>query len=103
MSTRRERTTDLELTRVWARRGEFGALPGRSDQPFANRRLTGKTASRILTTNERIAAWGLRHGNARIWETLLGPERAMKLTRYIFFPLTVILGLIGLALGFISR
>ncbi len=57
----------------------------------------------LLTTNERIAAWGLRHGNARIWVTLLGPERAMKLTRYFFGPLTVILGLIGLALAFFSR
>ncbi len=54
----------------------------------------------FLTTNEKVAAWGLRHGNARIWVNLLGPERALKLTRYFFGPLTILLGLGGLALGF---
>jgi hypothetical protein len=57
----------------------------------------------LLTVNERLAARCLRHGKARIWVTLLGLERAMKLTRYFFGPLTVILGLIGLALGSFSR
>jgi hypothetical protein len=57
----------------------------------------------LLTTDERVAAWSLSHGKSRIWVTLLGPERAMKVTRYFFGPLTVILGLIGLALGFFGH
>ncbi len=54
----------------------------------------------FLTTNEKVAAWGLRHGNATVWVKLLGPERALKLTRYVFGPLSILLGLGGLALGF---
>jgi hypothetical protein len=54
----------------------------------------------FLTTNERFAAWGLRHGKATIWVKLLGPERALKLTRFFFGPLSMLLGLGGLALGF---
>jgi hypothetical protein len=54
----------------------------------------------FLTINEKFAAWGLRHGNARIWVKLLGPERALKLTRYFFGPLSMLLGILGLMLGF---
>ena len=54
----------------------------------------------LLTFSERIATWGLSFGRARIWVRLLGQERAVKLTRYIFGPLTIALGLFGLFLGF---
>jgi hypothetical protein len=54
----------------------------------------------FLTTNEKFAAWGLRHGRATIWVKLLGPERALKLTHYFFGPLCMLLGLGGLVLGF---
>jgi hypothetical protein len=54
----------------------------------------------FLTTNEKFAAWGLSHGRATIWVKLLGPERAFKLTRYFFGPLSILLGLGGLVLGF---
>ena len=40
----------------------------------------------LMSTKESVAAWGLK-GRARIWVTLLGQERAMKLTRYFFGPL----------------
>ena len=56
----------------------------------------------LLTASERVAAWGLSHGRARIWVKLLGPERALLVTRYFFGPLTVVLGLVGLAIGFLG-
>jgi len=57
----------------------------------------------LLTTNEKVAAWGLSHGRARIWVKLLGQERAMKLTRYFFGPLTIVLGLGAIAFGFLGE
>lgn len=48
----------------------------------------------LLSTKEKVAHWGLTHGRGRIWVKLLGMERALKLTRYVFGPF---LGLLGLA------
>jgi hypothetical protein len=57
----------------------------------------------FMTTNEKVARWGLSHGRGRIWATLLGMERAMKLTRYFFGPFTVILGALILVVTFLGR
>jgi hypothetical protein len=54
----------------------------------------------LLTASEKVAIWGLSHGKATIWVKLLGLERAVKLTRYFFGPLTIALGLFGIVLGF---
>ena len=54
----------------------------------------------LLTFSEKIATWGLSFGRARIWVRLLGQERAVKLTRYFFGPLTIALGIFGILLGF---
>ncbi|WP_233862758.1 hypothetical protein [Paraburkholderia adhaesiva] len=51
----------------------------------------------LLSTNEKVAAWGLNHGHARIWISLLGKERAMKLTKYFFGPLSVLLGVVAIS------
>jgi len=56
----------------------------------------------LLTTNQKVAAWGLSHGNAKLWARLLGPARAMLLTRYFFGPLTILLGLAAIAWGFLG-
>ena len=50
----------------------------------------------LLSTKEKVAEWGLSHGRARIWISLLGKERAMKLTRYFFGPVCVLFGLVAL-------
>ena len=57
----------------------------------------------LLSANEKVAAWGLRHGKAKFWVKFLGEERAMKLTRYFLGPFTVVLGLIAIALGIIGE
>ncbi|ULU25410.1 hypothetical protein [Dyella terrae] len=50
----------------------------------------------LLSTKEKVAEWGLSHGRARIWISLLGKERAMKLTKYFFGPLCMLLGVLSL-------
>lgn len=50
----------------------------------------------LLSTREKVAEWGLSHGRARIWVSLLGKERAMKLTRYFFGPVCMLLGAVAL-------
>jgi hypothetical protein len=57
----------------------------------------------LLTTKESMAAWGLRNGRARIWISLLGEERAMKLTRYFFGPVVVLLGLFCMLAAFAPK
>ena len=57
----------------------------------------------FMSAKESVAAWGLRTGRARIWVTLLGQERAMKLTRYFFGPLVILMGLLCLVVAFASR
>jgi len=57
----------------------------------------------FLTTNERVAAWGLSHGRGRFWVSLLGLERAMAVTRFFFGPLTMVLGLVGIAIGLFGK
>lgn len=50
----------------------------------------------LLSTREKVAEWGLSHGRARIWISLLGKERAMKLTKYFFGPVCMLLGVVSL-------
>lgn len=49
----------------------------------------------LLSTREKVAEWGLSHGRARIWISLLGKERAMKLTKYFFGPVCMLLGVVA--------
>ena len=51
----------------------------------------------LLTTNEKVARWGLTHGRGRAWVNLLGMQRAMKLTRYVLGPFALAFGLVLLA------
>lgn len=51
----------------------------------------------LLTTNEKVARWGLTHGRGRAWVNLLGMQRAMKLTRYVLGPFALVFGLVLLA------
>jgi hypothetical protein len=56
----------------------------------------------LLTISEKVAAWGLSYGKARIWVKLLGQDRAVKLTRYFFGPLLILMGggcLVAIFLG----
>ena len=50
----------------------------------------------LLSTREKVAEWGLSHGRARLWISLLGKERAMKLTKYVFGPVCMLLGVVAL-------
>lgn len=50
----------------------------------------------LLSANPKVARWGVTHGRGRIWAAMLGEERAVKLTRYFFGPLVVVLGLFAL-------
>lgn len=47
----------------------------------------------LLSFKKRVAEWGLRHRKARIWVKLLGGVGAVKLTRYFFGPLVMVIGL----------
>jgi uncharacterized membrane protein len=49
----------------------------------------------LLSTREKVAAWGLSHGHARIWVSMLGKERAMKLTKYFFGPVCMLFGVLA--------
>jgi hypothetical protein len=54
----------------------------------------------LLMRNERVARWGLNRGRARIWIKLLGEARALKLTRYVFGPFTLVIGLLCVLIAF---
>ena len=56
----------------------------------------------LMTLREGVARWGVTHGRGALWARLLGEERAVKLTRYFFGPLTALLGLCAL-LGSLVR
>lgn len=57
----------------------------------------------FMATKEAVAAWGLRHGKGRIWVKLLGWDRALWVTRRIFAPLVIALGLLCLMLVTVAR
>jgi uncharacterized membrane protein HdeD (DUF308 family) len=57
----------------------------------------------LMTTKEKVAEWGLSNGRGRIWAALLGMERAIKLTRYFFGPLTILFGIIAIIGAFAAR
>ncbi len=50
-----------------------------------------------MTLNEKVALWGVTHGRGRIWSRLLGQDNAVKVTRLVFGPFTVFLGMACLA------
>lgn len=56
----------------------------------------------LLTTRESVARWGLTHGRGGFWVAILGMERAVKVTRYVFGPLVLIIGLLALLAGVIG-
>jgi len=43
-----------------------------------------------------FARWGINRGQGRIWRTLLGEERAVKLTQRFFGPLLIVFGVLSL-------
>ncbi|HEX7637447.1 MAG TPA: hypothetical protein VF457_03550 [Burkholderiaceae bacterium] len=45
---------------------------------------------------EGFARWAISHGRARIWRSLLGEERAIKLTQRFFGPLLIVFGVLCL-------
>jgi len=49
----------------------------------------------LLSTREKVAEWGLSHGHGRIWVSMLGKERAMKLTKYFFGPVCMLFGVLA--------
>ena len=51
----------------------------------------------FLFTKRSYAEWSLKLGRAQIWVKLLGLERAVKLTRYGFAPLSFLLGFLAAA------
>ena len=53
----------------------------------------------LLSTKEKVAERGLSNGRARIWISLLGKERAMKLTKYFFGPVCMLLGVLSVLGG----
>lgn len=55
-----------------------------------------------MSTSRRLARWGLSHGRARMWVSLLGEERAVKIARLLFAPMVVVMGLAGIAMGFLG-
>ncbi|MFT3930603.1 MAG: hypothetical protein QM709_09955 [Spongiibacteraceae bacterium] len=55
----------------------------------------------FMIKNERFALWSLSTGRSRIWITLLGQERAVKVTRYFFGPLVIVLGLLCFVMAFV--
>ncbi len=57
----------------------------------------------FMATKEAVAAWGLRNGKGRIWVKLLGWDRALWVTRRIFGPFVVVLGLLCLPLALVAR
>jgi hypothetical protein len=57
----------------------------------------------FMTTNPKFATWSVSHGRGQLWANLLGPERAVVLTRFFFGPLAMILGVFGLYLGLFDR
>ncbi len=57
----------------------------------------------LMSTNVRVAEWGLSGRRASIWISLLGKERALKTTRFVFGPLTVLLGVVVLLGTFLTR
>jgi hypothetical protein len=57
----------------------------------------------LVTAKEKVAEWGLSHGSARIWVAMLGMERAKKLTKYFFGPLTILFGLVAIVGAVVSR
>lgn len=57
----------------------------------------------LMATKEAVAAWGLRHGSGKIWVSLLGWDRALWLTRRVFGPLVVVLGLLCLLMALVAR
>ncbi len=57
----------------------------------------------FMTANENVARWGLSVGRGRIWVALLGMERAMKLTRFFFGPLVMVLGVLTLLIVLAGR
>lgn len=46
----------------------------------------------VALTREPVARWGVTHGRGRVWAALFGEERAVKITRYFFAPVVVLLG-----------
>ena len=52
----------------------------------------------LMIAKEGFARFTLRVGGARIWNALLGEARALKLTRFFFAPLVIVVGLL-LVLG----
>lgn len=56
----------------------------------------------LLTFNPRFARWSLTMGRAQIWNKLLGPERALKLTRLFFGPLMLLLAVISILGSFVA-
>ena len=47
----------------------------------------------LLSTNEKVAEWGVSHGHGRLWARILGKERALKVTKYFFGPLSILMGI----------
>jgi len=57
----------------------------------------------LLSTNERVAEWGVSHGHGRLWARILGKERAMKVTKYFFGPLSILMGIGSVVTSFFIR
>ena len=57
----------------------------------------------FMTTNPKFAAWSLSRGRGKMWADMLGLDRAMKVTRFFFGPLAMIMGLFGVYLGLFDR
>lgn len=56
-----------------------------------------------MISSRKLALWGVTHGKGRIWAKMLGEERAVKLTRYLFGPVMVVAGLVMAVAGFFAH
>ncbi len=57
----------------------------------------------FLSASPRFAAWGLSWGRARVWVRMFGHEGAMAVTRYLFGPFVMIMGVFAVYLGLYSK